>query len=64
MKTARKWGNRPSTPARAAFKLSLVLAGLAFATSARAECGRETLQKLADNGQGNKRTDRHRSNRR
>ena len=25
MKTARKWGNRPSTPARAAFKLSLVL---------------------------------------
>jgi hypothetical protein len=34
--------------ARATIKCSIALAGVAFATSARAECGRETLQKLAD----------------
>jgi hypothetical protein len=34
--------------ARAAIKLSLVAAGLAFATTAQAQCSRETLQKLAD----------------
>ena len=28
-------------------KVSIILAGVAFATNARAECGRETLQKLA-----------------
>lgn len=33
--------------ARAAAKLTLVAAGLAFATTARAECSRATLQKLA-----------------
>jgi hypothetical protein len=34
--------------ARAALKLSLILAGAAFATSAQAQCKRETLEKLAD----------------
>lgn len=33
---------------RAAIKLSLAVAGLAFATGAQAQCKRETLQKLAD----------------
>src|SRR5690606_26124311 len=41
-------GHRPSTPASAALKLSLLLAGLAFATSARAECSRDTLRTLTD----------------
>ena len=34
--------------ARAAFKLSLALAGLAFATNAQAACSRAMLQKVAD----------------
>lgn len=48
MRTERKSGNRPSKLARTAIGASLVLAGLAFATSARAECSRDMLQKLAD----------------
>jgi len=34
--------------ARGAIKASILLAGVAFAASAQAECNRETLQKLAD----------------
>jgi hypothetical protein len=34
--------------AEAAIKVSIVLAGVAFATTARAECSREMLRKLAD----------------
>jgi hypothetical protein len=40
--------SRLSILARAAIRLSLVLAGVAFATTAQAQCSRETLQKLAD----------------
>ena len=39
---------RLSILARAAVKLTLVLAGTAFATNAQAQCSRETLQKIAD----------------
>jgi hypothetical protein len=39
---------RLSILARAAVKLSLILAGAAFATNAQAQCSRETLQKIAD----------------
>ena len=42
------WGNRPSMIASDTIKYSIVLAGLAFATNARAECSREMLQGLAD----------------
>ena len=48
MGTEGKSGNRPSKLTRTAIEASLVLAGLAFATSARAECSRDMLQKLAD----------------
>lgn len=52
MTSESKRGNRPSMPAtsalKAAFKLSLLLAGLTFATSARAECSREMLRGLTD----------------
>ena len=47
MSRAGKWGNRPSMLARATLKYSIALAGLAFATQARAECSREMLQELA-----------------
>ena len=40
MISAREWGGRLSMLA--------VLAGLAFATTARAECSRDTLRKLTD----------------
>src|SRR5690606_2486067 len=43
-----KRGIRPSTPASATIKLSLLLAGLTFATSARAECSRDMLRGLTD----------------
>src|SRR5690606_36579219 len=39
-------GHRPSTPASATIKVGLLLAGLTFATSARAECSRDTLRDL------------------
>lgn len=48
MKREGKRGSRPSTVVRGAIKVSIVLAGMAFATNARAECSRATLQKLAD----------------
>ena len=47
MSRAGKWGNRPSMLARATLKYSIGLAGVAFATQARAECSREMLQELA-----------------
>jgi hypothetical protein len=40
--------SRLSILARAAIRLSLGRAGVAFATTAQAQCSRETLQKLAD----------------
>ncbi|HWL28512.1 MAG TPA: hypothetical protein VNQ97_06345, partial [Burkholderiaceae bacterium] len=48
MKREGKRGSRPSTVVRGAIKVSIVLAGMAFATNAQAECSRTTLQKLAD----------------
>jgi len=48
MRRERIWGRRPSTFARATIKVSIILAGVAFAANARAECNREMLQKLAD----------------
>lgn len=48
MSRAGEWASRRSTLAGRAIKLSIVLAGLVFATNARAECGREMLRKLAD----------------
>ena len=47
MRTAGKWGNRPSLAARATIRYSILLAGVAFATNARAECSREMLRDLA-----------------
>src|SRR5690606_32322830 len=41
-------GHRRSTSASAAIKAVLLLAGLTFATSARAECSREMLRGLTD----------------
>ena len=46
MRKAGKWGNRPTILARATMKCSVALAGLAFATQARAECSREMLREL------------------
>ena len=46
MKRAGTCTKRPRLAARATIKCSVVLAGLAFATQARAECGREMLQEL------------------
>ena len=46
MRQAGKWGNRPTILARATMKCSVALAGLAFATQARAECSREMLREL------------------
>ena len=48
MRTERLSGNRLSRLARITIKVSIVLAGVAFATTARAECSREMLQGLAD----------------
>jgi len=48
MKNERGSGIRPSKLAGTAIKASAVLAGLAFATNARAECSREMLQGLSD----------------
>jgi hypothetical protein len=48
MRSQREWGKRLSISARVAIKFSIALAGVAFATSARAECHREMLQGLAD----------------
>ena len=48
MRSERERGNRLSILARATVKGSIALAGLAFATTARAECNRDTLQGLAD----------------
>ena len=48
MTKARGWGCRVSMSAGVAIKVSLVLAGVAFAADARAECSRAMLGKLAD----------------
>ena len=48
MVTEREWGRRLSILARVTIKFSIVLAGVAFAANARAECSREMLGKLAD----------------
>jgi hypothetical protein len=48
MVTESDWGRRLSILARATIKFSIVLAGVAFAANARAECSREMLRKLAD----------------
>lgn len=48
MRTATGWAHRVSTLAKIAAHCSIILAGVGFATSAQAECKRETLQKLAD----------------
>lgn len=47
MRSETEPGSCPSISARTTLKVSIVLAGLAFATSARAECSREMLQELA-----------------
>src|SRR5690606_36331440 len=47
MTSQSKPGIRPSTPAGAAIKVVLLLAGLTCATSARAECSRDMLEQLA-----------------
>jgi hypothetical protein len=48
MNRERESRNRRSRLARGAIKCSIALAGVAFATTARAECSRDTLQQLAD----------------
>ena len=48
MSRARNRRERLANLVRASIKVSVVAAGLAFATTARAECGRATLQNLAD----------------
>jgi hypothetical protein len=48
MTKATERNSRPPISATAAIKVGLVLAGLALATNARAECSRETLHKLTD----------------
>ncbi|HSG35132.1 MAG TPA: hypothetical protein VLA37_11390, partial [Sphingomonadaceae bacterium] len=48
MSRARASGTRPSRLAGIATRSAIVLAGLVFATGARAECNREMLQQLAD----------------
>jgi hypothetical protein len=48
MRSTRKWRDRLSSLARGTITASLVLAGTAFATTAQAQCSRQTLQKLAD----------------
>jgi hypothetical protein len=46
MKREREHGARLSVSARAAVKCAIVLAGVAFATNARAQCSREMLEQL------------------
>lgn len=48
MRSESALGNRPPRLARAAMRVSIILAGVAFAANARAECSRAMLQKLAD----------------
>src|SRR5690606_13410955 len=48
MTSESKRGSRPSMSASATIKVVLLLAGLTFATSARAECSRDTLRGLTD----------------
>ena len=48
MSRARNRRERLANLVRASIKVSVVAAGLAFATTARAECSRATLQNLAD----------------
>jgi len=48
MKRQSERGNRLPVLTRAAIKVSLAFAGVAFATTAHAECSRGTLQALAD----------------
>ena len=48
MTSDRESGNRPSKLARATLGLSIVLAGMAFATSAQAACDRGKLKWLVD----------------
>ncbi|MEO6389376.1 MAG: hypothetical protein ABIT16_10065 [Croceibacterium sp.] len=48
MKSGREARNRLPRLARVTLQCSIALAGAAFATTARAECGRDTLQQVAD----------------
>lgn len=48
MRKEREQGNRLATFARVTIKFSIIVAGMAFAANAQAECSREVLQKLAD----------------
>lgn len=48
MSRATRWGDRPSIRARAMIGCSIVLAGVTFATGARAECSRAMLEGLAE----------------
>lgn len=48
MRKEREQGNRLATFARVTIKCSIIVAGMAFAANAQAECSREVLQKLAD----------------
>ena len=48
MTKARGWGRRLSLSARATLTVWIVLAGVAFAANARADCSREMLRKLTD----------------
>ena len=48
MRRETKRRDRRSTWGRTTITLSVVVAGLAFATNAQAECSRQTLQKIAD----------------
>jgi hypothetical protein len=47
MSRTSEWGRRLTPIAKATAKASLLLAGVAFATTAQAQCSRATLQKLA-----------------
>lgn len=48
MTKAREWGGCLSMSARVTVKVGVLLAGVAFATTARAECSRDMLRKLTD----------------
>ncbi len=48
MQQERKPGRRPLMSARTALGLSIVLAGMAFASAARAECDRQMLRNITD----------------
>jgi len=47
MKEERDWDSRPSIWAKVTIKGAIAVAGVAFATNARAECNREMLKELA-----------------